>query len=198
MLLPKIKTFPIILGSQSPRRNELLKSLDIDFQVIVKSIDESIPTTIQPENAAEYVALKKIEAFRNATFKDHIVITADTVVVDADGRVLGKPMNKKEAKSILKDLSAATHAVYTGVGILLNNKIWSFTSKTEVVFNRLTPEEIDYYVEKYKPYDKAGSYGIQEWIGRIGVERINGSYENVMGLPTNRLYQELNKIEEGL
>lgn len=197
-MLSKIKSIPIILGSQSPRRNDLLKSLDIDFQVIVRSIDESIPGNILPENAAEYVALKKIEAFRNNDFTDHIVITADTVVVDAEGRVLGKPTNEVEAKSILNDLSASIHFVYTGVGILWNDVVWSFSTKTEVVFNSLSHEEIDYYVEKYQPYDKAGSYGIQEWIGRVGVDRINGSYENVMGLPTSQLYKTLLKIEKGL
>lgn len=198
MLLRKIKKLPIVLGSQSPRRNDLLKSLDIDFQVIVKSIDESISDDVSPEDAAECIALKKLKAFESPEFENHLIITADTVVVDLAGRVLGKPASAEEAKGILKDLSGDVHYVYTGVGILFNGVVKSFTCKTEVVFNPLATEEIDYYIDTYKPFDKAGSYGIQEWIGRTAIERINGSYENVMGLPTSRLYQELKKIEEGL
>jgi len=198
MLLNKIKTFPIVLGSQSPRRKELLSALDLDFKVLVKSIDESMPHDILPEDAAEFIALKKLQAFNTIAFNDKLIITADTVVVDSTGRVLGKPLTSNEAKSILKDLSGNVHLVYTGVAILFNNVIRSFTCKTEVVFNTLSDEEIDYYVDKYKPFDKAGSYGIQEWIGRIGVAHINGTYENVMGLPTSQLYKELIKIEKGL
>lgn len=198
MLLSKIKNIPIILGSQSPRRNELLKALDLEFEVVVKSIDETIPEEILAEDAAEYIALKKLEAFKTDEFDNKLIITADTVVVDHLGRALGKPIDEEEAKSILKDLSGNIHTIFTGVGIQLSDKVWSFTCKTDVRFNLLSESEIEYYVEKYKPYDKAGSYGIQEWIGRIGVEGINGSYENVMGLPTSRLYQELYKIEKGL
>lgn len=198
MLLKKIKALQIVLGSQSPRRCELLKSLDLDFQVVVKSIDETLPIGIQPKDAAVYIALKKLEPFRTSEFQDKLVITADTVVVDLNERVLGKPMSSTEAVEILQDLNANRHFVYTGVAILFNEEIYSFTGETEVIFDKLSTDEIVYYVEKYKPYDKAGSYGIQEWIGRIGVKGINGSYENVMGLPTNRLYKELLKIEKGL
>lgn len=198
MLLKKIKELPIILGSQSPRRSELLKALDLDFQVLIKSIDESIPHDILPEAAAEYVALQKLAPFQEAIFKGNLIITADTVVVDLQGNVLGKPVDSHEAKGVLKSLSGNIHYVYTGVALLLNNSIRSFTCKTEVLFEKLSTEEIDYYVDAYQPYDKAGSYGIQEWIGRMGVKQIIGSYENVMGLPTNRLYQELKEIEKGL
>lgn len=198
MLLNKIKTLPIVLGSQSPRRKELLSALDLKFEVIVRSIDETLPHDVLPAAAAEYIALKKLQAFNEEEFKDILIITADTVVVDLNGRVLGKPLSIDEAKHILKDLSGNVHYVYTGVAIIYNNVIRSFTCKTEVVFNTLSNTEIDYYVNTYQPFDKAGSYGIQEWIGRIGVDHIIGSYENVMGLPTSMLYNELRKIEEGL
>lgn len=198
MILDKIKEYPIILGSQSPRRCELLKALDIDFQVIVKSVDESIPAAIALDNAAEYIALKKLDVFNTIEFKNHLVITADTIVLDHTGRVLGKPSNREEARSILHDLSGNKHKVFTGVGLLFKGQIYSFTCATEVMFDVLTAEEINYYIDNYKPFDKAGSYGIQEWIGRIGILCINGSYENVMGLPTNRLYKVLKEIEKGL
>lgn len=198
MILEKLKVIPIILGSQSPRRSDLLRSLDLDFQVIVKSIDESLPTSIDSKDAAVYIALKKLEAFRTSEFLNQIIITADTVVIDQQNRVLGKPVDSDEAKLILNNLSGNKHVVYTGVAILFNGKNWSFTCETEVQFATLSSDEIDYYVDNYKPYDKAGSYGIQEWVGRIGVESISGSYENVMGLPTSRLYKELKEIEKGL
>jgi len=197
-MLSKIKNIPIVLGSQSPRRQELLKSLDIDFEVVVKSIDETISSDIAVEFASEYIALKKLEAFKTEEFYDSIVITADTVVVDHFGRALGKPKDVEEAKSILCDLQDNTHIVFTGVAILFKDNFWSFTEKTQVTFGKLSPNEIDYYVSVYKPFDKAGSYGIQEWVGRVGIERIEGTYENVMGLPTRRLYKELVKIEKGL
>lgn len=198
MILEKIKLLPIILGSQSPRRYELLKSLDLDFEVIIRSIDETLPDDILPEAAAEYVALRKLEAFNTQEFVNHLVITSDTVVVNYLGNVLGKPIDAKHANIMLQDLSGNVHSVYTSVGLLVNGNVSSFTCETEVQFAKLSQNEIDYYIQKYRPYDKAGSYGIQEWIGRIAVERINGSYENVMGLPTCRLYKELIKIEEGL
>ncbi len=197
-LLPKLSAYPIILGSQSPRRQELLNSLDLDFQVVVKSIDESLPSSVSSVNAAEYIALEKLKAFQNPSFENHLVITADTIVVDSANNVLGKPIDLVEAKNIVKNLSGKTHHVYTGVGILFNGLIKSFTSVTEVTFANLSDLEIDYYIEKYKPFDKAGSYGIQEWIGRIGVKEIVGSYENVMGLPTNGLYEALKEIENRL
>lgn len=198
MLLEKIQKLRIILGSQSPRRFELLKSLDLDFEVLVKSIDETIPSEITAEAAAEYIALRKLEAFTTEEYHNALVITSDTVVVDNFGGTLGKPQDENEAKLMLRKLSASEHFVYTGVAISLKGKIRSFTCSTKVVFASLSYEEIDYYVSKYKPFDKAGSYGIQEWIGRIGVESIRGSYENVMGLPTSRLYSELKEIEKGL
>lgn len=198
MILSKIKNIPIILGSQSPRRSELLQSLGLDFEVVIKSIDESLPNGILAKDAAEYVALKKLDAFSKEEFHNHLIITADTVVVDAEGEVLGKPKSLDDAKNTLQKLSANPHQVFTGVGIQLNNDRWSFTSMTEVVFDKLAMEEIDFYVETYQPLDKAGAYGIQEWIGKIGVISISGSYENVIGLPTNSVYKTLKEIEKGL
>lgn len=194
----KFTEIPIILGSQSPRRKELLHAIGLDFSVEVKNVEETFPDDLPADQVAEYVALKKLEAFTTDAYKDALVITADTVVVDHTGVVLGKPTHLEEAKETLRQLSGRVHQVFTGVGILFQGKISSFTSKTEVLFEDFTPEEIDYYINEYKPLDKAGSYGIQEWIGRIGVKELKGTYENVMGLPTSRLYQELKKIEKGL
>ena len=194
MLGSFLKDIKVILGSQSPRRKELLASLDIDFAVVIKSIDETIPKTIKSIESAEYVAIKKLNAFDATEYKNYILITADTVVVDVDNNILGKPSSKEEAIEVLKSLSGSTHVVLTGVAIRYNEVIKSFTDKTVVKFEDLEEEEINYYVDKYQPYDKAGAYGIQEWIGRIAVSYIEGSYENVMGLPTVRLYQAIREI----
>lgn len=194
MLLHVIDSIPIILGSQSPRRKQLLESLDLRFEVLVREVEELIPTDISAAEAAEYIALKKILAFDEARFYESIVITADTVVVDIHENVLGKPKDVDEAVSVLSRLSGDSHVVYTGVAIAYRGIRKSFTAKTIVHFHRLTTDEINYYVHKYRPYDKAGSYGIQEWIGRVGVDHIEGSFENVMGLPTSRLYAALKEI----
>ncbi|ERJ58258.1 Maf family protein [Sphingobacterium paucimobilis] len=194
LLSEAVAKISIILGSQSPRRKELLSSLDLEFQVVVREIDESVPTEISSANAAEYIALQKIEAFSDSEFFEHLIITADTVVVDHTDRVLGKPRDVEEARAVLSTLSGRAHRVYTGVAIRYRGQVCSFTSKTVVCFRCLDPIEIDYYLNKCQPYDKAGSYGIQEWIGRIGVESIEGSFENVVGLPTSRLYEELKRI----
>jgi len=194
MLIDRIKNIPIILASQSPRRKELLASLDIDFTVLVRNVDESIPESVPAEEAAEYVCLKKLSAFTEEEFYNKILITADTVVVDAENKTLGKPQSAEEAKAVIKSLSGSKHQVYTGVALRYQHKQRSFTTKTEVSFADLSEEEIDYYIQKYQPFDKAGSYGIQEWIGRIGVKYIHGTFENVMGLPTHHLYRELIEI----
>lgn len=194
MLHNKLKNIPIILASQSPRRKELLASLDIDFSVHVRNIDEHIPQEIKAEDAAEYICLKKLEAFDALEYIDHVLITADTVVVDPDGYALGKPSSALEARQVIQSLSGKIHQVYTGVALRYKGQIRSFTGKTEVCFTNLSVDEIEYYIEKYKPYDKAGSYGIQEWIGRIGIDYIHGTFENVMGLPTQQLYRELKLI----
>lgn len=194
MLVADLKHKKVILGSQSPRRKELLASLDIDFDVIVKSIDETIPASVTPSQAAEYIACKKLEAFEGDTLKHALLITADTVVVDQQNNALGKPNSAQEAIEVIQSLSGKSHIVYTGVALSFNGNIKSFTEVTEVKFAVLDKEEISYYVEKYKPFDKAGAYGIQEWIGRVAVESIQGSYENVMGLPTVRLYQTIKEL----
>lgn len=195
MLISDLKNIKVILGSQSPRRKELLASLDIDFEVVVKSIDEAIPASIQASDAAEYIALKKLHAFDfDYISADTLVITADTVVVDRANNALGKPASPQEAIEVLQSLSGQSHSVFTGVALYYNGKIQSFTDETVVYFAELHDEEISYYVDKYKPFDKAGAYGIQEWIGRIAVTAIEGSYENVMGLPTVRLYQTIKEI----
>ena len=194
MLLNIIKDIKVILGSQSPRRKELLASLDINFDVVIKSIDESIPSSVPPAQAAEYIALQKLDVFKDNVTEDTLVITADTVVVDDHGITLGKPASPEEAVEVLQSLSGQTHTVYTGVALYYKGQSQSFTEETRVHFAELHTDEIDYYVQKYKPFDKAGAYGIQEWIGRIAVKSIEGSYENVMGLPTVRLYQVLKEL----
>ena len=191
MLLNIIKDIKVILGSQSPRRKELLASLDINFDVVIKSIDESIPSSVPPAQAAEYIALQKLDVFKDNVTEDTLVITADTVVVDDNGIILGKPASPEEAVEVLQSLSGQTHTVYTGVALYYKGQSQSFTEETRVHFAELHTDEIYYYVQKYKPFDKAGAYGIQEWIGRVGINKIIGSYENVIGLPTARLQQEL-------
>ena len=194
MLKSLLRDVRVILGSQSPRRKELLTSLDVDFDVVIKSVDESIPNQIISSEAAEYIAIKKLLAFNIKEFEDTLVITADTVVVDCADNVLGKPTSPEEAIQVLKLLSGKSHKVFTGVALGYQGKVSSFNEETIVYFEDLAEDEILYYVDKYKPYDKAGSYGIQEWIGRIAVGRIEGSYENVMGLPTVKLYQAIKEI----
>jgi len=194
MLVNTLKEIKVILGSQSPRRKELLASLDIEFEVIIKSVDESIPNNIGSSEAAEYVAFKKLQAFEEEEYKSSLLITADTIVVDQDNNVLGKPRTKEEAIQVLRSLAGKSHLVFTGVALRFGEQVKSFTEETLVDFAALDDNEIEYYVEKYKPYDKAGAYGIQEWIGRIAVSRIEGSYENVMGLPTVKLYQTIKEM----
>jgi septum formation protein len=194
MLVDALKDITVILGSQSPRRKELLASLDIDFEINVKSVDESIPNNVASSEAAEYLALKKLQAFDVLEFNTALVITADTIVVNEENTVLGKPSSEEEAIRVLKSLSGKSHQVYTGVALRLGEVVKSFTEETVVYISRLNDEEIQYYVDKYKPYDKAGAYGIQEWIGRMAVSRIEGSYENVMGLPTVKLYKTIKEM----
>lgn len=195
MLLAEVmRRIPVILGSQSPRRRELLASLDLSFDVLVREIEEVVPSHITSRDAAEYIAVEKIKAFSEPAFYNHVVITADTVVVDREDNVLGKPKDEAEAREVLMALSGGAHVVYTGVAIAYRDDVRSFTCRTVVRFRPLEVAEIDYYLDKYKPYDKAGSYGIQEWIGRIGVDSIEGSFENVVGLPTSHLYNELKQM----
>lgn len=185
---------PIILASKSPRRQELLKLMGFDFQVVLREVDESFPPELSPSEIAVYISEKKAKAF-DLLIENEIVITADTIV-SLDGKILGKPESEDHAFEILSELSGKKHDVITGVSLLKNHKIFSFHELTEVFFKEISAEQIRYYIETCQPMDKAGAYGIQEWIGLVAVEKINGSYSNVVGLPTHRLYTELCNLSE--
>ena len=183
--------YRLILASNSPRRKELLKGLDLDFEVrIIPDIDESYPPDTLPENIPSFIAQKKADAYKATIGADELVITADTVVV-LDGDIIEKPKDKNDAIKMIKRLSGRKHQVITAVVLTTMEKCKEFSVMSTVDFSELTNEEIEYYVERYKPFDKAGAYGIQEWIGYIGVKGIEGSFYNVMGLPVQRLYREL-------
>ena len=192
ILFLKIKTSKrIILASNSPRRRELLGGLDIDFEVRVKDgICEDYPQDLPMEQIPQYISRAKCEAYTLAA--DELLITADTIVW-TDGRVLGKPASAAEAQGMLRMLSGKTHQVVTGVTLATTEWTTSFSAVTDVTFAELSDDEVRYYVERYAPMDKAGAYGVQEWIGYVGVTRLSGSYYNVMGLPVQRLYSELKK-----
>jgi len=187
-----INKYKIILASNSPRRRELLAGLDVEFEIkVIKGISESYPEDLPTEKIAEYIACEKTDTY--AVKGNELLITADTIVVVGDS-ILGKPHNAEEAHAMLSMLSGKTHKVITGVCLKTAEKQKAFSVTTEVTFKQLETSEIDYYIEKYKPYDKAGSYGIQEWIGYVGVTEIRGSYYNVMGLPVQRIYEEIRKL----
>lgn len=191
MVLDNLKKYRIILASNSPRRKELLGGLGIDYEVkVLPGIDESYPESLKGEEIPVYIASEKAAAYRAVMQENDLIITADTIVY-LDGEVLGKPRDAADAARMLRLLSGKTHQVITGVCITTQAFQKSFAAVTEVTFDILSEEEIDYYVSKYAPMDKAGSYGIQEWIGFIGVTGMKGSYFNVMGLPVQRLYREL-------
>ena len=184
-------SYKIILASNSPRRKELLAGIDVPFEVrVIDGIDESYPDTLPTKDIAEYIAKKKATAYRETMAGDELVITADTIVV-LGSQVMGKPHDAYEACSMLRQLSGQTHQVITGVTLTTKERQMSFSVETDVTFKNLSDEEIDYYVTNYQPFDKAGSYGIQEWIGHIGVTGMSGSYFNVMGLPVQRIYEAL-------
>lgn len=193
-MLENLKKYKIILGSNSPRRKELLAGLDLDFEVrVIPGIDESYPSSVKAEDIPAYLARKKADAYREKMAPHELLITADTIVWTFE-KIMGKPANRAEAVSMLFALSDHVHEVITGVCLTTKEKTIEFSVATAVCFAKLSAEDVDYYVQKYRPYDKAGGYGIQEWIGYIGVEAINGSFYNVMGLPVQRLYQELKKF----
>ena len=193
-MLENIKKYKVILASASPRRKELLAGLDIEFEVrALPGVDESYPAILQGGDIPLHISKKKADAYRSLMAADELVITADTIVW-LGAEALGKPADENDARSMLHSLSGNTHTVYTGVTITTKEEQRCFVAASEVTFARLTSEEIDYYVEKYRPMDKAGSYGVQEWIGYIGITGINGSYFNVMGLPVQRLYNEFKLI----
>ena len=185
--------YKLILASNSPRRKELLAGLGVPFEVrVLQDIDEHYPESLPVNEVARYIAKEKADAYRRIVAPDELIITADTVVIVGD-EILGKPIDEADAVRMLKLLSGRTHQVTTGVCLLTAEKERCFNVTTDVTFKTLTDEEIHYYVNRYRPFDKAGAYGIQEWIGYIGVTGLNGSYYNVMGLPVQRIYQELTK-----
>ncbi len=189
-----LKNYHIILASNSPRRRELLGGLGLPFEVrVLPDISETYPDTLPADETAEYIAVEKAAAYRPLLQPDDLVITADTVVICGD-EVLGKPTDATDAHRMLRLLSGCTHHVVTGVCLLTSKFQRSFRVKTDVTFKVLDEEEIDYYIRTYQPMDKAGAYGIQEWIGYIGVTGLHGSYFNVMGLPVQRIYEELKKL----
>ena len=179
----------IILASNSPRRKELLGGLGVDFEVkVLNGVDESYPDTLPAKDVAEYIATEKAAAY--TVQEDELLITADTVVIVGQD-ILGKPEDAADACRMLRELSGKTHQVVTGVCLTTSKEQRRFSVTTDVTFKQLSDAEIEYYVDKYKPFDKAGAYGIQEWIGYIGVTALNGSYYNVMGFPVQRVYEEL-------
>ena len=190
-MLDNLRKYRIILASNSPRRRELLAGLGIDYEVrTMQGIDESYPADLPVHQIAEYIATEKAAAYQKLMAADELIITADTIVV-VDTEVLGKPRDADDARRMLHLLSNRTHQVITGVCITTAEKQRRFSVITDVTFKALTDEEIDYYITNYQPFDKAGAYGIQEWIGYIGVTGLHGSYFNVMGLPVQRIYNEL-------
>lgn len=189
-----IKNYKLILASASPRRQQLMKDAGFTFEVRLKNVEEKYPQELHWENVPEYLSKVKASAFREELKAEEVLITADTVVCIHD-RILGKPADRKEAISMLQELSGNRHLVVTGVSVTTRTEQLSFSSRTDVFFKRLSNEEIEFYVDTYKPFDKAGAYGIQEWIGYIGIERIEGSFYNVMGLPIQKLYETLRKLQ---
>ena len=190
-MLENISQYHILLASNSPRRRELLGGLGVDYEVVsLPEIDESYPPTLQGVEITTYIAARKAEAYSQWMKDDTLLITADTIVW-LDGKVYGKPADAQDACKMLRELSGKTHTVITGMALTTCDKQRTFAVESYVTFAQLDEAEIEYYVSKYKPFDKAGAYGIQEWIGYIGVTALEGSYFNVMGLPVQRLYKEL-------
>jgi septum formation protein len=190
-MLSNLEKYKIVLGSASPRRKELLTGLDLDFEVrVMEGINESYPKDLRPDLIPVFIAAKKAKAYKKTMPEDELLITADTIVWTYQ-EVMGKPADRDAAIAMLKQLSGQEHQVITGVCLTSKQKTLSFSESSTVVFGELSDEEIEYYVDKYQPFDKAGAYGVQEWIGYVGVEAIKGSFYNVMGLPVRRLYQEL-------
>jgi septum formation protein len=190
MLNEKFKNHNIILASGSPRRQQFLKELDIDFEIRLKEIEEIYPDHLQAEEITDFLAKLKASAFENDLQDNEVLITSDTIVW-LENKALGKPIDASQAVKMLTEMSGKTHKVITSVCIKTTQKELVFHDETLVTFAKLTLKEIEYYLNIYKPFDKAGSYGIQEWIGLVAIEKIEGSYANVVGLPTHKLYKEL-------
>ena len=198
LLHDKLRDFRVILASASPRRRELLSATGIEYTLASKfECEESYPSSLDALEVAPYLSALKSASYPNALSYNEILITADTVVV-LNGRVLGKPQNEAEARRMLADLSGSEHTVVTGVTLRTAQREHTFSSRSVVRFAELNEEQIEHYVEKYRPMDKAGAYGIQEWIGYVGIEGIEGSFYNVMGLPVQRLCKELECFIETL
>ena len=189
--MSEVCSYRIVLGSASPRRKELMEGAGLEFTVMKADVDEgNIPKNLNPEKVPEYLSRIKAGALTGRLAPDQLLVTADTVVISGD-RVLGKPVDREEAVLMLKSLSGKRHKVVTGVTIATLEKSETFSSSTDVFFRELEDTEINYYVDRFQPYDKAGAYGIQEWIGYVGIERIEGSFYNVMGLPVQLLFTKL-------
>ncbi|MGE5421495.1 MAG: Maf family nucleotide pyrophosphatase [Chloroflexota bacterium] len=193
MIIDKLNTYRIILASRSPRRQQLLREMGLKFDVVIREFDESYPDHLSGREIAEHISFHKAQSFKDEISENEIIITADTVVW-CDNQVLGKPVDLEDAVKMLEEISGNTHEVITGVSIVAMGKEVTFSESTKVTFEKMTQEETRFYAEKYKPFDKAGAYGIQEWIGIIACSHIDGSYFNVVGLPVQRLYAELKKI----
>lgn len=193
MLKNQLKKYHLILASGSPRRQQFFKDLDLDFEIRLKEIEEIYPSSLKAQEITIYLAMLKATAFEGELLSNEILITSDTIVWHKN-KALGKPKDQKEAFEILKSLSDATHEVITSICFKSQEKSEVITEISRVTFNKLSDEAINYYLEKFKPYDKAGAYGIQDWIGLIGVSKIEGSYANVMGMPTDKVYEYLSKL----
>ena len=194
-MLDILKKYKVILASNSPRRKDLLAGLGVDYEVrTLPDVDETYPDTLTGADIPLFIAKEKANAYLNMMKPGELMITADTIVW-LDEKVLGKPKDREDAMCMLRTMSGRTHEVFTGVCLTTTEWQRSFTAQTEVRFAELSEEEITYYVDTYKPMDKAGAYGVQEWIGFIGVENISGSYYNIMGLPVQRLYKELVQLK---
>ena len=188
-MLSNLKKYHIILASKSPRRQELLRGMGVDFEILTKETDERFPSDMPLDEVPKYLSLQKSLAFADEELPaDYLLITSDTVVI-CEGEILGKPKDREDAARMLELLSGKTHHVVTGVTVRSAEKTKSFAVRSNVTFAELEQDEIDYYIEHCKPYDKAGAYGIQEWIGYVGISGLEGSFYNVMGLPTRKLYQ---------
>ena len=193
MLNTILKDYKIILASGSPRRQQFFKDLDLDFEIRLKEIEEVYPPNLREEDITDYLAVLKSDAFEGELKEGEILITSDTLVWH-ENKALGKPKDDQDAFAMLKSLSNKTHKVITSVCFKTKDKVEVISDTTHVTFNDLSDAQIQYYLDKYQPYDKAGSYGIQEWIGFVGVSKIEGSYANVMGLPVDKVYDYLSKL----
>lgn len=194
-MLNNLKKYQIILASNSPRRKELMSGLGVDYIVrTLPDVDESYPSTLVGAEIPEYISCRKADAYRNVIQPGELLITADTIVW-LGGKVLGKPRDREEAIEMLRMLSGNSHQVFTGVCLSTTEWQKNFSAASDVTFDVLTEDEIQFYVDKYQPMDKAGGYGVQEWIGYVGVKSISGSFYNIMGLPIQRLYGELKKLD---